>query len=71
MTEYTDIVGHPNESSSEHKERSNPLNSRTKTAKWIRSTIHTGIQKSSLKGTEVVAIVENAVREVEGGDQSE
>ena len=73
MKEYTDIVGRPKESPSEHKERSNPLNSRTKTAKWIRSTVQTGVRKSELEGSEVIKVVENAVKETEnrGGDQSE
>lgn len=65
MTDYTDIVGHPEENSSKHAERSNPLNSRSQTAKWIRSTVQTGVRKSELEGSEVIKMVENAVKETE------
>jgi hypothetical protein len=72
MTEYKDIVGHPDEPSKKHREKSNPLNSRTQTAKWIRSTIQTGVRESELEGSEVIKVVENAVKETEssGGDQT-
>jgi|APHM01.1.fsa_nt_gi hypothetical protein len=64
MTEYTDIVTEPEKERKErHRKKSNPLNSRNKTTKWLRSTLKTGIKKSELSKKEVLAIAENAVKE--------
>jgi hypothetical protein len=62
MTEYQEIVGTP-ESEEEHREQSNPLNSRTKTANWLSSTLKTGVRKSDLSEQEVLNIAENAVKQ--------
>ena len=73
MTNNNFLNGKYDERTQNHKQNSNPLNSRTQTAKWIRSTVQTGVRKSELDGSEVIKVVENAVKETENrrGDQSE
>jgi hypothetical protein len=44
-----------------HEEKSNPLNSRTQTAGWLRSTVETCVRESNLKPDEIMAIVKTAV----------
>jgi hypothetical protein len=64
MTEYTEIVGQPQqERKEEHKKKSNPLNSRSTTTKWLSSTLKTGLKQSDLTKKEVLKIAENAVKE--------
>ena len=69
MTEYTDIVANPEQERKEkHRKKSNPLNSRNKTTKWLSSTLKTGLKQSDLSKKEVLAIAENAVKEASKGE---
>lgn len=64
MTEYKDIVAKPeNQTEEQHRKKSNPLNSRKKTTKWLTSTLKTGMKKSDLTKKEILKIAENAVKE--------
>jgi hypothetical protein len=67
MTEYNDIVANPDQERGEkHREKSNPLNSRNKTTKWLSSTLKTGLKQSELTEKEILTIAENAVKEASG-----
>jgi hypothetical protein len=71
MTEYSDIVANSGEKrDEEHRKKSNPLNSRNKTTKWLSSTLKTGLKQSDLSKKEVLAIAENAVKEASTGEKA-
>ncbi len=69
MTEYNDIIANPEKERKEkHRKKSNPLNSRNKTTKWLSSTLKTGLKQSDLTKKEVLTIAENAVKEASAGE---
>jgi hypothetical protein len=71
MTEYQDIIASPEQERKEkHRKKSNPLNSRNKTTKWLSSTLKTCLKQSDLSKKEVLAIAENTVKEVSTGEKA-